>query len=342
MAPDHSASSRWTGPDGNELQDAVFARLITGRSLRDLGLAAVNGRLDLRHIVAPTPRRLQRFEWKEWFVEELGDLLIFRNVRLQGLDFSGAALTSLRFHGCTITGCSFSGARCDDWRLWDTEINDCDFARASLRNAAVGTWHDGRRNSWRHVDFSRADFRIGVSKQASYQDCNFSKAKLTKVQFSQCSFVRCHFDGDVRGVLFDGRPLDDSPAPPPMAGVDFTRANFHEVEFKGLALADVQLPDDSAVRLIPNFPSVLSEALLAIEADDSASARGLRAVLENHRRMTRTENEDYVFNRNDWQSWGGVEEAEFVANVLERAEQSAATKPVARHKTSRWRRGRER
>jgi hypothetical protein len=37
------------------------------------------------------------------------------------------------------------------------------FAKANLREAAVGTWDEGRRNAWRRVDFTGADFRVGVS-----------------------------------------------------------------------------------------------------------------------------------------------------------------------------------
>jgi uncharacterized protein YjbI with pentapeptide repeats len=57
------------------------------------------------------------------------------------------------------------------------------------------------------VDFTRADFRVGTCWAAVFEDCDFSSAEITGVQFSQCTITRRRFAGGVREVLFDGRDL---------------------------------------------------------------------------------------------------------------------------------------
>ena len=157
-------AERWRSGEGVALAEEVIARLVAGRDLDGLGLGVHEGRVDLRCIQAPIPRRLERFEALGWFVEELGDLVSFRGIRLANLDLSGAQLPSLRFHDVVIDDCQFDSAMCRDWRLWSSQVLDCSFIKADLRDAAVGTWHAGRGNEWHRVDFSGADFRVGVSQ----------------------------------------------------------------------------------------------------------------------------------------------------------------------------------
>jgi hypothetical protein len=63
---------RWETREGQELADEAIARLVAGRPLAGLGLGTTDGRLDLRGLPAPVPRRLRRFEAAGWFVEKLG------------------------------------------------------------------------------------------------------------------------------------------------------------------------------------------------------------------------------------------------------------------------------
>ena len=190
-----------------------------GRPLTDLGLAVREGRVDLRGLPLPEPSRLDRFELGDWFVEELGGTLAFRDVRLDGLDLGGARLGRLRFEASALSNCSFQDADCREWRLWGTTVIDCDFAGANLRDAAVGTGFDrrGARNEWRAVSFAGADLRVGAAQSADFLDCDFSLAKLVNVTFAQCRFERGRFRGPMSRIVFDGRPLGpDRPAPAAM------------------------------------------------------------------------------------------------------------------------------
>ncbi len=311
---------RWETGEGRELADEAIARLVAGRPLAGLGLGTTDGRLDLRGLPAPVPRWLRRFEAAGWFAGKLGELVEFQGAQLEGLDLSGAQLRSLRFRDSRIAGCRFDGTDCRDWRLWGTEVSDCSFAKASLREAAVGTWHDGRRNSWRRVAFQGADFRVGVSWMARYGDCDFSGAKLTNVKLEQCALARCRFAGELHEVVFDGRDLPERPAPPPMTDVDFTDAVFDQVEFMGFDLAGVILPRDPDVRLIRRYRCVIERALAALDADESLPARMLRGEFTNRLKMMRGCEESNVFNRRDYLASGGEELADLAERVLGAAE----------------------
>jgi uncharacterized protein YjbI with pentapeptide repeats len=311
---------RWETPEGRERAEEVTARLLSGRALTGLGLGEVDGRVDLRGLSVPIPRRLRRFAAAGWFAEELGGLVQLRGARLERLDFSGSQLPSLRLQDSEIVGCLFEGANCRDWRLWGTAVSSCSFRKADLREAAVGTWHEGRSNAWRGVDFSGADFRVAVSWMAIYEDCDFSGAKLAKVKFEQCALTRCRFAGELREVVFDGRDLTDRPAPPQMDKVDFSGATFRRVEFMGFDLEGVALPNDPDIRLLRRARCVARRGVEMLDGDDRMEARMLRAMLENQLRGPGTDHEAQVLNRRDYLELGGPQLLALTEDVLARAE----------------------
>jgi uncharacterized protein YjbI with pentapeptide repeats len=314
-------ADRWRTTAGLALAEEAVARLAAGRALDGLDLDRHEDRVDLRGLPAPVPTRLRRFESRGWFVEVLGGVITFRGARLEGLDLSGAQLQSFRFFGSQITGCRFDNANCHDWRLWDSDVQDCTFARASLRDAALGTWHEGRRNTWRRVDFSRADFRIGACREALFEDCDFSGAKVSGIEFSQCALTSCRFAGAMSNVLFDGRDLSpDRPAPPQLSKVDFSAAVFRDVEFRGFDLEDVMLPGDPDVRLLRRARCVARRSIEILDGNDSISARMLRADMLNRLRGPGNDQEASVFNRRDYERSGGTELVALAENVLLRAE----------------------
>lgn len=180
----------------------------------------------------------------------------------------------------------------------------------------VGTWHDGRRNEWRRVDFTGADLRVAACQSALYEDCDFSSANLTNVTFGQCALVRCTFSGRMRDVVFDGRELPGNSPPQPLVEVDFGRAVFEDVELLGYVLDRVVLPRDPDVRVIRGYRSVVERALAQLGDDESLPARMLRAEFSNWLHMARAATEDSVFNRRDYLASGGEELADLAAVVL--------------------------
>jgi uncharacterized protein YjbI with pentapeptide repeats len=273
----------------------IVTRLAGGQGLDGLGLGTVDSRIDLRGLAASG--------------EDVGgpaEIVVFRDVRLEGLDLRDARLSSWRLHGSSVRDCRLDGADCRDWRLWDSQVDDCGFAGADLEGAAVGTGKAGGGNSWNRVDFTRAGFRVGVSDGAHYQDCDFFEADLNDVRFRQCTFVRCRFGGKLRNVLFDGRRLEGQPESPPLVA-DFSAAWFDRVEFLGYGLEGITLPDDADLRLVRRFPCAVQRALAALPQDGSSAVRVLRADLEGRLRLLAAGSGDEdanVLNRRDYLAFG--------------------------------------
>lgn len=322
MTTRKALSDRWSTETGQALAEEVIARLIARRPLDGLELAEHEGRVDLRYLPAPAPKRLERFETQGWSVQRLGNLIELTGASLEGLDLSGAQLQSFRFFDTRINNCRFDGANCRDWRLWASEITDSSFTKANLAEAAVGTSrYQGRRNVWRRVDFSGSDFRIGVSDEAVYEDCDFSGAKLDKVNFGQCAFVRCRFAGKLNETVFDGRDLSDQPAPPQMDAVDFSDAFFSDVEFAGFDLEAVTLPNDPDIHLVRRARCVARHGIEMLGDDNSIEADILRSLFERTLKGPGTEQDAQIFNRRDYLASGGSPELLALAeDIYQRAE----------------------
>jgi hypothetical protein len=122
--------SRWKTRDGEELAREALARLMVGAPLTDLRLGEHEGRIDLRGIVASKPEILRTAMRSGWAVQQLGGQAVFERVRLEGMDFSGADLQSLRFFETALVDCRFDGARCQDWRFWACDVEDTTFCRS--------------------------------------------------------------------------------------------------------------------------------------------------------------------------------------------------------------------
>jgi uncharacterized protein YjbI with pentapeptide repeats len=290
----------------------IVGRLATGQALDGLGLDIVEGRIDLRGLPASG--------------SDVGGpegIVVLHAAHLERLDLRGAHLSSWRFHNSAVRDCRFEAADCRDWRLWNTTMHECRFSDADLEGSAVGTWHNGRGNAWETIDFTDADFRVGVSRGARYEDCDFSNADLTEVDFEQCVLVRCRFAGDLHRVIFDGRPVAGRPSSPQMKEVDFSRARFDEVEFLAFNLDGVVLPDDPDLRLVRRFPCAVARALILLEGDETPAAGVLRADLEARLQMLRDgghEDDANVLNRRDYLVDGGEELAALAFDVLTQAE----------------------
>jgi uncharacterized protein YjbI with pentapeptide repeats len=313
---------RWRGPDGEQLAAEVFARLTAGKALDDLALGEFQGRVDLRGLPAPVPTRLQRFESRGRFYEELGGLLRFEGCRLESLDLSGAFLDSLRFLHTRIADCRFDQARCQRWRMWAVDVSDTSFDEADLRNSVLGAWHDGRGDVFRTSSFRKANLREIISDAGTFVDCDFSHAKLIKIDFGSTSFIRCRFAGELREVIFWDHGFETGkPEPNQMEDVDFTEARLREVEFRRLNLDNVKLPASDEHVIVHRYRCVLDRALHALADDPHPNAPALRAFLEVEARWVGPRQEVGVFSRRDL---ADIADPEYAVELLRRSERECA------------------
>lgn len=291
---------RWIRPEGQELTIQVLERLASGRSLDDLPVGRIDGRVDLRGYGFPSPRQLKELQWQSLAMVQLADITKIQGVSWRSLDLSGASLGHLRLQDMQIADCRFDEASCIDLRIWRSIIEDSSFNRADLRNAALGPWSNNKGNVYSHIDFSRADFRDASSLAAEYRDSDFSFARLDKFDFRSSSLIRCRFAGVLREVIFDGRRLSNGkPEPNPMEDVDLTAAELQLVQFKGIDLGRVMLPVSPLLRVIDNYPCVLEKAINILDDCDDPFSRGLRGQFSREQKVLAPGQQTGIFNRND-------------------------------------------
>lgn len=181
----------------------------------------------------------------------------------------------------------------------------------------------GTRNRYIDVDFSSANLRGTIYRAAAFERCIFANSNISKVNFGQSTFTDCRFEGELREVQFwrtrpliEGEEKDLFP-PNEMSNVDFRRAKLHWVEFRGLTLDTVQLPNDSDHIIIEDFAVVLDKLIAALKFENpDQTTRVLLAVFEVDRKWAAPHGRG-VWNRQDFAE-NGEEELARVLDLLDR------------------------
>jgi uncharacterized protein YjbI with pentapeptide repeats len=153
-------------------------------------------------------------------------------------------------------------------------------------------WRDGKGNTFRRVSFASANLSRSTTSAAVYEDCDFSFAKLDRVNFWQSSLIGCTFAGPVRDVVFDGRMLGEGkPTSNPRRDVDLSQAVLDGCEFRGLTFDSMILPTD------PDLIRISDTA--AIDAAAAAHASGLARVILDHARTVLAMGGECLLNLRD-------------------------------------------
>lgn len=319
---------RWTTPKGEQLAREVLVRLTKGKPIAGLPLDQHEGRVDLRGLPAPLPTRKRPHVTPRWFIHELGDFVEIKRGRLENLDLSGSRLDGWRFFESEIVNCRFDNARCQDWRLWATNVTDTSFVSANLRQAVLGPWYKGRGNLYHRCVFSHADLYGIVSTAATFMDCDFLDVRLEKVEFDGTGFVRCRFSGRLREVMFYARSLlTEKPDPNPMEDIDFTQAELSMVDFRGLNLDHVRFPKGDNYVLIRHYHCVLEQAIQVLSRNQSARDRAWRSILEDRLKWIGPHQAVGLFNRHDYAEMSNNEDADFLIDLLKRCEAGCTDTP---------------
>jgi uncharacterized protein YjbI with pentapeptide repeats len=286
----------------------VWARLIGGGSLAGLDLPVNGGRVDLRGLVAPDPAVLRQSVTASTELTELDELIVIRATHWRGIDFSGAQLRSLRFFDSAIEDCCFEGTLCRDWRMWGTTIVNTSFRAADLRKAALGGVEDGKRNTFRQVDFTQADLRQTVYVSCDMIGCSFVETKLSKVDFQGTVFVNCTFEGELDEVLFYRHGFRGEAFPAnEMGGVDLRRSKLRHVEFRGLDMSEVQWPEGDDHLVVDDYTATLDRALVVLKGRTDVASKKLSAVLGMKRKWAGHDQKRGVLSIPDLIEAGGRE-----------------------------------
>ena len=100
-----------------------------------------------------------------------------------------------------------------------------------------------------------------------------------------------------------------------MLNVDFSRARLHWVEFRGIALDHVLLPNDTDHIIIDNFASVLDKLISTLKQNPDKTTKGLIAALQTDRKWAPPRGRG-LLNRQDFVEGGNEEAAEYIVDLL--------------------------
>jgi len=110
-------------------------------------------------------------------------------------------------------------------------------------------------------------------------ECCFADANMTKVDFQGTVFVRCAFEGKLEDVLFYRFAFKGEKfLPNEMKEVDFRRAKFHFVEFRGLDMATVAWPEGDDHIIVDDYHASLERALRVFGDRSDMGAKRLVAI----------------------------------------------------------------
>jgi uncharacterized protein YjbI with pentapeptide repeats len=255
-------------------------RLIRRVPLDGLQLNTKEGRTDLSGLELTLPARRRGFKFNRSNVAQVEPSAIVQETTWQNIDITGSKLDGLRLINCRLDNCIFDNCELRDLRVWSTTILDTSFHGADLRRAALGGVEDGERNSFLRVDFTEADLRQTAYTAAAFDECIFRNAKLEKIDFQTSTFSNCIFEGVLTDVLFYRRAFNGEQFPPnEMRGVDFSRAKLRHVEFRGLSLDSVLLPNDMEYIVVNNYAATLDAVIENLRTQQDSTSKKLFAYL---------------------------------------------------------------
>ncbi len=230
-----------------QLSKVVWKALIRGNGMHAITLGVVGGRLDLRRL--SSHRNLEHIETDSWDPRGTQPrdprTVQIRNAHWNGMDFSGADLSGVRMSECKISNCSFRNCKLDDWRVWTTTFENCDFAGARFRESFLGGSEGRRTCVFQECVFDEADLRGSTHGTALFIRCSFRHAVLKGVSFAHSEFEAGVFEGNLVDVEFYSSVYDKTnKLPQDMIGVDFGSASLQMCRFWKMDLCRAILPNN--------------------------------------------------------------------------------------------------
>ncbi len=298
---------------------AIWDRLVRGESLQGLALPERNGRVDLRGLQLPSPEILQQLSVGHFGSDQFDLASAIHDVKWKGLDFSGSKLNGLRFFRCEIADCLFDSCRLQDIKVWTTAFVDCSFRGANLRGSSLGAVENGARNIYRDVDFSTADLRETVYQAAAFEKCIFRNARLVKIDFQGSTFKDCIFEGELQDVLFYRYGFRGEKFPPnEMINVNMSHAVLHAVDFRGLTLDSVKLPENVSHVVIKDVAKTLDKFAADLNQRKDPLAKELAEFLNISRQWIPVDQMQNVVNLQDLEQSLGADAVRLFLELIKK------------------------
>jgi uncharacterized protein YjbI with pentapeptide repeats len=252
---------------------------------------------------------------------ELHGIVRLEKVRLEGLDFSAGQLPHLQIVDSELTNCKFEEIQFKDVRLWGVKFEGGSFAGADLREAMLGS--EKSPCNFVGMSFHRTDLRRAFATSSSFEECDFSRARIAKSDYHAVTFKRCKFAGEINDVRFWAADWDRAspavPQPHAMAGSDLSNTRLPWVAFNGIDLSDVALPHDKDHLIIRPLRCVHERILQLVGADESLPARLLRTHADYVVKWLRPEQEVGIWHLPDLLHDLSEEDVAFARRVIQSA-----------------------
>ena len=213
-------------------------------------------------------------------------------------------------------------------RLWGAEFESCSFDRAILRDSGLGGWMPGGGgNRFARSSFRGADLRDIGCPAATFEDCDFSHARLDKAEFGATRFERCRFAGPLREVIFartavvnTGNGFEPVDLGNQLRDCDFRDAVLFWCDFRQLDLRSVVLPADPDLIIVERYPCVLDRLLPKVDSGRTPGALALRGKLGHDRKWLHPDREVGLFHRAELREGGGDDVLAEAERLLREAE----------------------
>ncbi|WP_049974389.1 pentapeptide repeat-containing protein [Azospirillum sp. B4] len=210
------------------------------------------------------------------------DACVFQEVRFTGVDFSDARFRDCLFVRCRLSHAKLRDAVLEDCRFVDPEDKTagCTLAFSDLRAARLTrcdlsfsvidrcTLFDVEAEgcSFMGARFHLVDFRHALSRnqaihRASFRDCTFELADLSRLSLREVLLVRCRLrETDLQGVDLTDADLRDSDLfQAIIAGARLDGADLRGAEISGLDIR--QLAGHSRLTIAPDQQHILLAAM---------------------------------------------------------------------------------
>jgi uncharacterized protein YjbI with pentapeptide repeats len=219
----------------------VWERIAAGGDLDGLGLSKLDGRWHVEGMRAPADADL-------------------KHVVFKAIHFDRCTIRELRLHDARMDNCVFTACDLQQLRLWRTTFEQTRLCDVDLRRSAFGAVDDsGGHNTFRGVEFVRADLREIAMSAAEMTDCRFVDCNLHRVDFGGTRFERCTFSGLLDEVQFYAQEFGYEHLPRnEMKDISFADARFRYVEFRKLDMEDVVWPTAPDHVIVQNYRATLA------------------------------------------------------------------------------------
>jgi uncharacterized protein YjbI with pentapeptide repeats len=187
---------------------------------------------------------------------EQGRRAIFRDLNLNGYDFSNQRLSGATFRGQDLTHANFTGAELVEADFSDCQLQGANFSNSLLHRSNL-TQSKAHKTSFKAAQLVEADLSRMSAEESDFSNAQLTDAVLRDAQFLQCSFTQTNAER----ANFRGSDLSQS---------KFTESSLSEANLRDTQLHYARI--ENTVLQGAHFQNAQMEGVDLNKADFSQAA----------------------------------------------------------------------